>query len=139
MKKILALLGLCLLIAVLVQPIRSASIDQDVGYSVTIADNMLCPEVIYALSPAYQSPAVVYLGDRHDYPAQVSAISYTNAGWSDQNLYNLSQLKSILQPGYEMYLNISYYVNKRQANRYGSWTDLYRLDIGEAFVFKTNC
>jgi len=139
MKKILVLLGLCLLIAVSVQPIRSASIDQDVGYSVTIADNVLCPEVIYALSPAYQSPAVVYLGDRHDYPAQVSAISYTNAGWSDQNIYNLSQLKSILETGYNILLLTGSPWQKRQINKTGSWTDLYRLDIGEAFVFKTNC
>jgi hypothetical protein len=90
------------------------------------------------VQPGYETPAVVYLGDNYVSLAQVSAVkSYTNAGWSDQNYINKESILSIRQyviKDPQILFSGTSILSNEINNSWG-----LRLDIGEAFVFKTNC
>jgi hypothetical protein len=133
MKKILFFFGLLLLFAVNFQQ-SGAAVDQDVGVEYTIDQSIIATQIY--LSPACQTPEVVYLGDSFVYP--VEALNYTSLGWLDQNSINI-----ILLSDGEMYFrdvgsykcNYTYYnllnLNGTLTNNNDRRADLTRLDIGE--------
>lgn len=134
MKKILALFGFILLLAVTIQPeTKPVNFDQDVGYSVTqlIAPDFTNSVIESNLESVYQTTAVVYLGDSYVYSSQIAVNdSQLYADRSDLNINNNSNnLQSNFNKG-DLTLFQSFWQNPHK-NKTGRQADLYRLDIGE--------